>query len=215
MKLRSGLSGLLLALLAVTTTACSAGLPEQTEANQAEASETAEMLENANAITLKKDMVSIGDHWSIKVDGEEVATIEGLDLKALGDTYSLLSPSGGFIAGEDEDIMSIARTAHFYDSEQNVTGTLKKELLSFGAKYELRDGADELTARFEQKFSLSFKGMIEDGEGAGVWEMKRKMMAMSPDLTLTRQGDSRAVSALDAIRIAVVASEIYDAENES
>lgn len=215
MKLRSPLVGLALALALTTLTACEGALPEQTEATRADARQTMKVLEAAEKLELKKDAMSIGDHWAIKVDGKEVATIEGLDLPTLGDTYSILSPEGGFIAGEDEDIFAMAKTARFYDIDQKPTGTLTKDLLSFGARYELEDPEGKRIASLEQKFGLTFMGMIKDGEGEHSWQMVREAMAMSPEIHMARDEDSDAVATIDAILMAVVASEIYDAENES
>ena len=211
MKLQARL--LVILCLILVSSACAVSLPAQTEANYADAKSAIAQLEDATKIELKKKVMTIGDEWTVSVNGKVVAEIKGIDIPALGDTYSILSTSGGFMGGEDEDIINVSPTANFYDQDEKPTGQLKKKILSLMATYTLKDTEGDTVAKLEQKFSLGFKANIKDGKGKDAWTVSRKVLSMGASITLERKKGTE-VSAMDAIRMVVVANEIYEAENK-
>lgn len=194
--------------------ACSATLPEQTEATAADASAVREKLTTTQTIKLDKKVMSLGDEWSVKADGESVGKVEGMDLKAFGDVYSFVSPKGGLIAGEEEKIFNVAKTAKFFNGDQKETGVLTKKILSLLAEYKLEDTKGKTVATLSQKFGLTFKAEIKDADGKVAWKGTRKMLSVGPSITLERVTKDAAVTPTDAILMVLVASEVYDGESK-
>lgn len=205
------------ALLALTLSSCSMGGVDVVDSDgaRADAAAALDRVETADSIRLKKDAFTVADHWTVFADGVEVAEVGGVTFKTFGQVYSVVSPLGGFMGGEDQEIFELARTAKFYDENQEVTGELKKEIFSLTAEYNLTDEDGDLEAVLKQKFSYKFKGEIKDANGQVEWEFEGKFVSIAPDITLTPVTVDSPVSAMDAIRMVLVASEIYEAEKES
>lgn len=101
--------------LAATATGC-ANTPTATPtANVADSQAALDALNNASKITATKSLFSWGDEWTIAADGEQVGTVTGQAIYAIGDVYSLTTMSGNLVASETEELNAITHTATLYD----------------------------------------------------------------------------------------------------
>lgn len=116
--------------LAVTVAGC-ANTPTATPtADTADSQAALDALNNANEITATKSLFSWGDEWTIAADGQQVGTVTGQALYAIGDVYSLTTASGNLVASESEELKAITHEATLYDWNNQPTGKLEERILT-------------------------------------------------------------------------------------
>lgn len=99
-------------------------------ADVADSQATLDAINNASEITATKSLLSWGDEWTITADGQQVGTVTGQAIYALGDVYSLTTTSGNLVASETEELNAITHTATLYDWGNQPTGMLEERVLA-------------------------------------------------------------------------------------
>lgn len=212
--MNKNLAALIAAAMLFVLTACGvSAVPEQTESNRADAVAASETLNNADEIRLNQHFKIGNQSWTVKAGDTDVAKVEGVYMKALGDVLTVMTPSGGVLASEEQDILNLAKTAKFYDANGNKEGVLKKKILSLLAEYRLTDENGNEKAKLDQKFGLLFKGEIKDKNNKTVWKFDSDL-GLTAKINLKRVERDTAVTAEDAIRMVIVAAVVNQAESE-
>ena len=143
--------------LAATAAGC-ANTPTATPtANIADSQAALDALNNASEITATKSLISWGDEWVIEVDGQQVGTVTGQAIYAIGDVYSLTTTSGNLVASETEELNAITHTATLYDWHNNPTGTLEERVLALMPTVDIihtdANGSDNITGTATAAFA--------------------------------------------------------------
>ena len=116
--------------LAATAAGC-ANTPTATPtADVADSQAALDALNNASEITATKSLFSCGDKWTIAADGQQVGTVTGQAIYAIGDVYSLTTMNGNLVASETEELTAITHEATLYDWNNNPTGKLEERLVT-------------------------------------------------------------------------------------
>lgn len=208
-----------LVIMTTLLTGCSVGgsvdsLPKVTTADESDSLAVIEALENADVITVKKDMISIGDHWTVSADGVKVADIKGQPLYMIGDTYSMFSVKGNLVGSEGEQFRLIERKAKLYDYNNEFVGQIDQEIFSLLYKFTFFDADMNKTGTMEQNFNLVLSADIKDNNGVVVWHFDKKLISLGAELTLERKGDSD-IDAMSAVWMTVLANEISEASSST
>lgn len=213
-------------MLMVTTVllaGCSVGgsvesLPKITTADEFDSRAVIDSLETAGTITLKKDVISWGDNWTVTADGVEVAEIKGQPLYMIGDTYSMFSANGNLVGSEGEQFRLVDHKAKLYDYNNDFAGMIDQEMASVLYKFTIFDADMNKVGTMNQKLSFALTGDIKDNEGDVAWRMSKSMVSVGAKITLERKSASD-VDAMSAIWMSVVMNEIAEAaedeENDS
>ena len=202
--------------LAATAAGC-ANTPTATPITDAADSQAAlDVLNNASEIKATKSLFSWGDEWTITADGQQVGTVTGQAIYAIGDVYSLTTTSGNLVASETEELSTITHTATLYDWNNQPTGTLEERVLALTPTVDIHhtdaNGSDNITGTVTTAFaSLTHQTTITDNDGAVAWETERAMFALQTTITITRSTtDGGTVSGVDALLVTLMMSEIHD-----
>lgn len=187
-------------------------VPTQNAVNHSDAVESINKLNEASKIDFHQSAIALNKTWDIKVNGNKIANLRGLYFKTYGEVYSMVSPKGGFMGGEDEDIFHMSPTATFYDMDHNSTSILHKSIFSWFAEYKLKDRAGNNIATLNERFGLTFNGDIKNSQGNTAWKFNKSILSWGSDYTLTKVGNG--VSAMDAVRMVAVAHEIDNAKSK-
>ena len=164
----------------------------------------------------------VADSWSVvdrintakKIRADKaphVGEVRGTVLPAMGDTYSLYSPSGNLVGSEVKLPKVVSHTAKIYDWSNQETGYLQVDTLSFMMTARIHHG-DTKVGVAEQSLGLSLNSDILDTAGRRAWHMNRDMPSIGSDLTITRETDTE-VTGMDALWVSLAMSEIHDAES--
>ena len=199
---------------ASTLTACGSSQNVSTTPEaQADAREAIKALNAASSIELHKSAMSWNDSWEVKADGKKIATIQGLTFKGFsGDTYTMLSPRGGIMGAEDEDIFNLTRTAQFYGANGAKEGTLTKDVFSMLTSYHLKDSSGNDLAKLDERMGMSFSGDVKDAHGNAAWHFDKDMVSWGDTLRVKRR--SGDVDAVAATLMVAVANEVNNAESK-
>lgn len=135
--------------LAATAAGC-ANTPTATPtANVADSQAALDAINNASEITATKSLFSWGDEWTIAADGQQVGTVTGQAIYAIGDVYSLTTMNGNLVASETEELNAITHTATLYDWNNQPTGTLEERALALTPTVDIHHpdahGSDVIT----------------------------------------------------------------------
>lgn len=201
--------------LAATAAGC-ANTPTATPtANVADSQAALDALNNASEITATKSLFSWGDEWTISADGQQVGTVTGQAIYAIGDVYSLATMSGNLVASETEELNAITHTATLYDWNNQPTGTLEERVLALTPTVDIvhttSNGRNETVGTSTTAFaSLTHQTTITDNTGAVAWETERAMFALQTTITITRNATGGTVSGIDALMVTLMMSEIHD-----
>lgn len=171
-------------------------------------------LEAADRITAKKAPFSIGDRWTISADGEEIGEIRGEAIYLIGDTYSLFSAAGNLVGSEAEGYRVIHHSAKLYDHSNAQRGEIKQKFSWLLSEYEILDGESELRGTAKQKLSFTMNFDVLGKSGSAEYNISKAAFSFGADLTIEPKSKDRSVDAIDALWIAVIASEVEEAEAE-
>lgn len=204
----------ILAASTTTLTACGGSQSiSTTDEAKADARASIKALNSAKSIQMHKEALSWGDQWEVEADGVKVANIQGLTWKGFsGDTYTMLSPKGGIMGAEDEDIFNITRTARFYGVDGAQEGTLTKDVFSMLTSYHLKDVSGNNLAKLDERMSIGFSGDVKDAKGAAAWHFDKDVMSWGDTLHVKRR--SGDVDAVAAVLMVAVANEVENAKNK-
>ena len=172
-------------------------------------------LNNASEITATKSLLSWGDEWTIAADGQQVGTVTGQAIYAIGDVYSLTTVSGNLVASETEELKVITHTATLYDWNNKPTGTLEERALALTPTVDIHHpdahGSDNITGIATTAFaSLTHQTTIADNTGAVAWETERHPFTLHTTITIKRNTAGGTVSGIDALLVTLMMSEIHD-----
>ena len=201
--------------LAVTVAGC-ANTPTATPtADVADSQAALDALNNAREITATKSLFSWGDEWVIEADGQQVGTVTGQALYAIGDVYSLTTASGNLVASESEELSTITHTATLYDWGNQPTGTLEERALTLMPTVDIHhtdaNGSDNITGTATTVFaSLTQQITIADNTGAEAWNTERHAFTLRTTITITRNNAGGTVTGIDTLMVTLMMSEIYD-----
>lgn len=201
--------------LAVTTAGC-ANTPTATPTTDVADSQAAlDAINNASEITATKSLFSWGDEWTIAADGEQVGTVTGQAVYAIGDMYSLTTTSGNLVASETEELSAITHTATLYDWDNQETGRLEERFVALTPTVDIihtdANGSDNITGTATTVFaSLTQQITIADNTGAEAWNTERHAFTLRTTITITRNNAGGTVTGIDALMVTLMMSEIYD-----
>jgi len=171
-------------------------------------------LESADIIEAKKAVFSFGDKWTITADGEEIGEIKGQPIYSIGDTYSLFSPAGNLVASEAEGFRVVNHSAGLYDYNNKKRGEIQEQFSMFLAEYKIKDAEDKTVGTAKQKFSLTMNFDLEGKHGDAEYTISKAAFSMGSKVTIEAQSKDRSVDAVDALWLAVIASEVEDAKSD-
>lgn len=171
-------------------------------------------LESADTIEAKKAVFSFGDSWTVTADGEEVGEIKGQVIYSIGDTYSLFSPAGNLVASEAEGYRVVNHRAGLYDYNNKKRGEIQEQFSMFLAQYKIKDAEDKTVGTAKQKFSITMSFDIEGKNGDPEYKISKAAFSMGSKVTIDAQSKDRSVDAVDALWLAVIASEVEDAKSD-
>lgn len=201
------LAALVAALALAATAAGCANTPTATPtADTADSQAALDALNNASEITATKSLLSWGDEWTIAADGEQVGTVTGQAIYAIGDVYSLTTMSGNLVASETEELNAITHTATLYDWHNKETGRLEERLVTLTPTVDIihttSSGSNETVGTSTTAFaSLTHQTTIADNTGTQAWETKRHAFTLHTTITITRNNAGGTVSGVDALMV--------------
>lgn len=171
-------------------------------------------LEEADKIVAKKKMLSFGDEWTVTADGQEVGVIRGEAVYLIGDTYSLFSGTDTLVGREAEGYRVVNHRAKLYDEQSNLRGEIKEKFSFTFAEYEILNGAGDVAGKAKQKFSASMKFDVSGASGSTEYTVSKAFFSLNPKVTIERKNVNSSVEAIDALWLAVIASEVDDANRK-
>lgn len=191
--------------LAATAAGC-ANTPTATPtANIADSQAALDALNNAREITATKSLISWGDEWVIEVDGQQVGTVTGQAIYAIGDVYSLTTTSGNLVASETEELNAITHTATLYDWNNQPNGTLEERFLALTPTVDIihtNGGGNETVGTATTDFiSLTHQTTITDNTGTQAWNTERHAFTLQTTITITRNTAGGTVTGIDALMV--------------
>lgn len=200
--------------LAVATAGC-ANTPTATPtADVADSQAALDALNNASEITATKSLFSWGDEWVIEADGQQVGTVTGQAIYAIGDVYSLSTMNGNLVASESENFQPITHAATLYDWDNQETGRLEERFVALTPTVDIHHtdahGSDEITGTSTTDFvSLTHQTTITDNADAEAWNTERHAFTLRTTITITRNTAGGTVSGVDALMVTLMVSEIH------
>lgn len=201
--------------LAATALAGCANTPNATPTTDTTDSQsTLDAINNANEITATKSLFSWGDEWVIEADGQQVGTVTGQAIYAIGDVYSLSTMNGNLVASESENFQPITHAATLYDWDNQETGRLEERFVALTPTVDIHHtdahGSDEITGTSTTDFvSLTHQTTITDNTGAEAWNTERHAFTLRTTITITRNTAGGTVSGIDALMVTLMMSEIH------
>lgn len=200
--------------LAVTVAGC-ANTPTATPtADTADSQAALDALNNAREITATKSLLSWGDEWTIAADGQQVGTVTGQALYAIGDVYSLTTASGNLVASESEELKAITHEATLYDWNNQPTGKLEERILTLTPTVDIihttSNGSNETVGTSTTDFaSFTNQTTITDNAGTVAWNTERHAFTLRTTITITRNTAGGTVTGIDALMVTLMMSEIH------
>lgn len=209
------IAALVVALALAATAAGCANTPTATPtADVSDSQATLDAINNAREITATKSLFSWGDEWVIEADGQQVGTVTGQAIYALGDVYSLTTASGNLVASESEELKAITHEATLYDWNNQPTGKLEERLVTLTPTVDIihttSNGSYEIVGTSTTDFaSLTHQTTIADNTGIVAWNTERHAFTLRTTLTITRNTAGGTVTGIDALMVTLMMSEIH------
>lgn len=209
------LATLVAALALAATAAGCANTPTATPtADTADSQATLDAINNANEITATKSLLSWGDEWVIEADGQQVGTVTGQALYAIGDVYSLTTMNGNLVASESENFQPITHAATLYDWDNQETGRLEERSVALTPTVDIihatSNGSNETMGTSTTDFaSLTHQTTITDNAGIVAWNTERHAFTLRTTITITRNTTGGTVTGIDALMVTLMMSEIH------
>lgn len=198
-----------LSLTALLITACAEDQDFTNTSPEQDITETINLLNSATKIKADKALFSVGDEWEITADENKVGKVKGEFIYLIGDTYSLYTPSGNLVGSETENFRIPTATADIYNKDGEKTGHISKALISLLMHYTIYEN-DQQIGTGEQTFNpLTLTADIKNNDGIVEWVVEKDIIAVTPQVWLTRQVENPTISALNALWQALMMHEIY------
>lgn len=215
-RIASAIAALTLLLTAIAGCSMANGGTKEPLVTQdvADSESVIEALEAADRITAKKALLSIGDRWTISADGEKIGEIRGEAIYLIGDTYSLFSTASNLVSSEAEGYRVVHHSAKLYDHSNEPRGEIKQKFAWLLSEYEILNAEGEVRGTAKQNLSFTMSFDVLGKSGAPEYSISKAAFAIGADLTIEAKSKDRSVDAIDALWIAVIASEVEEAEAE-
>lgn len=200
--------------LAATAAGCTNAPTSTPTTDVADSQAALDAINNAREITATKSLFSWGDEWVIEADGQQVGTVTGQALYAIGDVYSLTTTSGNLVASETEELKAITHEATLYDWNNQPTGKLEERLVTLTPTVDIihtnSGGSNEIVGTSTTDFaSLTNQTTITDNTGIVAWNTERHAFTLRTTITITRNTAGGTVSGVDALIVTLMVSEIH------
>ncbi len=184
--------------------------------DHADSSSVLQTLDNASQIDLNKDVISFGDNWHVKVNGQEVASVKGQVITTLGDTYTMTSPSGNTVATEAENAMDWTRGATTYNDSNVKDGYIDGNFSVLLNHFTFEDANGNAIGTADQDFSLiGMQYTIKDQQGNVDYTIKKAVFSWGASLEVDKKDSDSAIPGKDAVWMALIANEIDEAQNNN
>lgn len=163
------------------------------------AEEACDILQEADEIKICKNYRTLfKKDYSIIVDGDRIATVEGEVFKLFGDTFTMYSSNGKKIGYEKEEKLHLNRQAQFYNADGDKTGRLHSKFFALLRKDTFHDADDTAIARCDEQFTFLFpdKYVIHDLNGNDLFTIDKAWWFDNYILTVKEEGELDVVEAI-------------------
>ena len=184
-------------VLLLTGCASNTEVRESVETSKVSAEESIQLLNNATKITVEKQLFSLANKYSVIVEGEEVATVEGKIANMFGDKFTMYDTDGNVIVEEKEikRFGRLNRSAEIKDNEDNVLGYIGEETVtkftSIGYYFHFFDKDKEQIGISDQvNISVLKKNNFKDNDGNIDYTVKKNFdIVNSYDIEIADKND--------------------------
>lgn len=225
---------LMLLLLTITNiTSCSTTNTNQnhlnnnttiTDSNDIKISEiesSLDKLANAKSITVKKDLISLNNSYSIQIDDEDFGSVSGKYVNITGDKFSLKDLNGNVLLSEKQIKrwgVKLNRLAEVYDHNDNIIGYIGEEkiedLFKVGYTFHFYDkDKNEIASSNQKFFSLLDTFKIYDDNKNLCFEINEEFTLIYEKYTITVH-DNSTVSSGEAILLTTILNAIRNANKK-
>jgi uncharacterized protein YxjI len=176
--------------------------------------EVFEILQNAEEIRICKNYRTIfKKDYSIIVNGEQVAVVQGEVVKMLGDTFTMYSSNGEKICYEKEEVLHLNRQAQFYDANGNKRGRLHSKFFTLFNKDEFYDNSGNKIARCDEQLAIPAEYIIHDTNGNELYYIEKDLFFDNYTLIIK---DNEKLDVVDAILISCIQDAVAgDSDNNN
>lgn len=229
-KLKISIASMLILLTITNITSCAKttitqnNLSDNTITNTSndeaisEVESSLEKLANAKTITVKKDLISLNNSYSIKLDDEDFGSVSGKYVNITGDKFSLKDESGNVLLSEKQIKrwgVKLNRLAEVYDHNNNVIGYIGEEkiedLFKVGYTFHFYDkDKNEIASSNQKFFSLLDTFKIYDNDKNLCFEINEEFTLVYEKYTITVH-DNSTISSGEAILLTTILNAIRNA----
>lgn len=164
---------------------------------------------------MKKDVISLGDNWTVYADGEQVAEIKGSVIPMWGDTYVMTDNSGNVLGTEAENVKVVQSTANRFDESGQQVGSYEQEMFSLAINIRKLDNDGVEQGKLDGDLGISFYGSIDNKDGIEEFNFNKKVLSIGSDVIIDKVNSDNKVEVMDAIWMTAIGNEIYEAESDS
>lgn len=233
-KFKISITSMLLLLTITNITSCSTTTINQNHSNSnntiitnsndakiAEIESSLDKLANAKTITVKKDLISLNNSYSIKLDDEDFGSVSGKYVNITGDKFSLKDESGNILLSEKQIKrwgVKLNRLAEVYDHNNNVIGYIGEEkiedLFKVGYTFHFYDkDKNEIASSNQKFFSLLDTFKIYDNDKNLCFEINEEFTLVYEKYTITVH-DNSTISSGEAILLTTILNAIRNANKK-
>lgn len=174
------------------------------------ASETVEILNNAETISVCKNYRTLfKNDYNVIVNGENVAVVTGKVFKIFGDTFTMYSSNGDVIMSEKEEKLHLNRQSQFFNSSEAKTGRLESKIFTLLDKDIFYDNNDNVVANCDEKFSIPTRYIIHSGN-TDLYSIKKQFAFSNYTITVK---DNSKLSPTDTVMITCIKSAISSSKS--
>jgi len=176
-----------------------------------------EQLENADEIVLQKRLISWGDRWAVRVDGDTVAEVRGQPIYLIGDTYSMFSSAGNLVGSEGEAFRLVLNEARIYDYLNEQVGTIRQNFTLLLYNFEFFDIDGNMVGSLQQNFALALNANINNPDDSCAFNIRKDLLSIGARLRVTRcsPAENTEIPAINAVWMALILNEIDESSNNN
>lgn len=218
-RIKIAILALFLALIFYFLSGCNPSYDSSSEEAQRSSDELIEILNNADVVTVKNNPISLSKSYSIEVEGEIVATIDGEIVKMLGDTLTMYDIDGNVIAYEEEvkRFGKLNRSAVIKNESDEVLGYIGEKTVtkftSIGYYFHFYDSnKKELGVSDQVNLSLLKKNNFTDNDGNIDYKIEKQLdFVDSYEITID---DTSDIPLYHAIFMVCIEDAIHSASSQ-
>lgn len=207
-------------LVVFIITACGTGIGKDTYKNipttnnLISTQKTLDELAQADEIVLKKSLLSLGDNWSVQVNGHEIAQVKGDTIMVLGDDYVMTSKNGDIIGSKSENIRFFTRGTTKYDSQAKPVGFYEQQVLSLRLNIYTLDKDKNKVGELNSEFlSFNWEGTIKDKKDKTSYTFKKEIFSIGSKITIKKVAEPEGIDTMDAIWMTMISNEIKESKS--